>query len=376
MKKLSLQLRLTLLSALLLTVCCVTLDVLIMNSAIMKLDEVGDSIPSIKIDNNEDSYVINLPSTYPMIHDALDQTKESFRRQCFIITAVIIVIGTMLTWFISGIALRPLKNLNRSIGEISASNLSTELPETGGRDEIATLTHSFNHMLRRINDAFLSQKQFSANAAHELRTPLAILQTNLEVFSKHPDHTEQEYNEMVETTLRQTGNMNHLISSLLELMSLHTATLTDRIDLFSLVEEVLMDLSLPAEKKSITLSQTGTTCTVQGNEVLLYRSVYNLVENAIKYNRENGTVNIDIGNVDSEKVRITITDTGNGIPKEHWSEIFKAFYRIDKARSRAMGGVGLGLALVNDIAELHNGCVFVQGSTPEGTRICIDLPIK
>ncbi|MBQ0000791.1 MAG: HAMP domain-containing protein, partial [Clostridiales bacterium] len=169
MKKISLQARLTLLSALLLTICCVTLDILIMNSAIMKLEEVGDSIPYIKIDNNEDSYVINLPSTYPEIQNALATTKEGFRRQCFIITAIIIAIGTMLTWVISGIALRPLKNLNRSIGEISASNLSTELPETGGSDEIATLTHSFNHMLCRINDAFLSQKQFSANAAHELR---------------------------------------------------------------------------------------------------------------------------------------------------------------------------------------------------------------
>ncbi len=372
MKKLSLQVRLTLFSALIITICCVTLDLIIMNSAIMKLDQLEDEVFSVTITSEQQEYSLNIPSMIPDISLALQDTKQDFKVQCIVITIVIIVVGTVLTWIISGIVLKPLKKLNQSIGEISANNLSKELEEIDGDDEVADLTRSFNRMLRRINDAFLSQKQFSANAAHELRTPLAILQTNLEVFEKHTHHTEQEYSAVMATTLRQTGHMNHLISSLLELMSLHTAPLKDDIDLDALTEEVLMDLSLLAEEKKITLSHAGSTSIIKGNEVLFYRLVYNLVENAIKYNKEEGRVKVEISE-EANRILLLVSDTGHGIPEDHWNEIFRPFYRVDKARSREMGGVGLGLALVSDIASLHNGQVYVKNSSSEGTEICIEI---
>lgn len=374
MKKFSLQARLTLLSALILTICCVTLDILIMNSAIMKIDQLEDENLSIMINAQDQEYAINIPSMSGEFMRALEETKTTFRIQCITITVLVILAGTSLTWFFSGIAIKPLRKLNKTMEEISASNLSEEVPETGGNDEIAALTHSFNTMLRRIHAAFTSQKQFSANAAHELRTPLAILQTRLEVFEKKDEHTAEEYHQMIDTTLRQTGHMSHLVSSLLELMSLHTAKLTDTIDLGSLAEEILVDLSLPAECKHITLSQTGVTHLIQGNEVLIYRAIYNLVENAIKYNVENGSVNVDISDV-SGVIRVTVSDTGKGIPKEHWDNIFDPFYRVDKARSREMGGVGLGLALVSDIALLHNGKVYVMDSSDTGSKICMEFPM-
>lgn len=373
MKKLSLQARLTILTALLLTICCIALDLFIMNSAIMEINELEDEKLSIYIESQDQEYTINMPSLSPEFMNALNQTKATFRIQCITVTILVILMGTALTWFISGLALRPLRRLNKTMQEISTSNLSEEVPESDGKDEIAALTHSFNTMLRRINDAFTSQKQFTANAAHELRTPLAILQTNLEVFEKKEDHTKEEYHQMIDSTLRQTGHMNHLISSLLELMSLHTAKLTDDIDLSSLVEEILVDLSLPAENKNVSLTQSGISPkTRKGNEVLLYRAIYNLVENAIKYNHENGNVNVDI-KVSGSVTTLTVSDTGRGIPVEHWNKSFNPFYRVDKARSREMGGVGLGLALVDNIIELHNGRVFIEDSSENGTRICIEL---
>lgn len=373
MKKLSLRARLTLLSALLLTVCCVILDLCIMNSAIMKIDKLEDEKYSIIIESDAQEYTINMPSLSTEFMGALNETKASFRVQCVIITVIVILVGTVLTWFVSGFALRPLQRLNKTMQEISASNLSEEVPEGNGKDEIATLTHSFNTMLRKIDDSFTAQKQFTANAAHELRTPLAVLQTNLEVFEKTEDHTREEYHQMIDTTLKQTGHMNHLISSLLELMSLHTTKLTDDIDLAALVEEILVDLSLPAENKKVSLTQSGASPkNLKGNEVLFYRAIYNLVENAIKYNHENGNVNVDIKESESA-IKLTISDTGKGIPKEHWDKIFQPFYRVDKARSRELGGVGLGLALVKNIIELHNGTVFIEDSSENGTRICIEI---
>lgn len=375
-RKLSLQWRLTILSALILTICCVGLDLVIMNSAILKMDDVGSAVMYITLTESEDVITLDVPSVAPEITQALDVSKEAFRRNCLIATCLVILGGTGLTWFLSGIAMKPLKKLNRQISDISASNLSVQVPETGGSDEIAVLTHSFNRMLQRLEEAFSSQKQFSANAAHELRTPLAILQTNLEVFAKKEEHTQNDYNEMVNTTLKQTEHMNHLISSLLELMSLHTATLTDEIELVSLTDEILCDLDPLAKQKSVTLSHSGTDCHLRGNEVLLYRAIYNLTENAIKYNCSGGAVEIVISNDLPSRAIVTVSDTGSGIPKENWEEIWQPFYRLDKSRSRSMGGVGLGLALVNDIALLHNGKVYVLDSTASGTRICLELPTE
>ena len=373
-RRLSLQVRLTLLSALILTCCCVGLYLLIMNSALLRMDDVGSTVMYITLTETGDVITLDVPSMAPEIAMALDITKAEFRRNCLIATALVILCGTGLTWFFSGLALKPLKRLNRQISDISASNLSARLPETGGKDEIAVLTHSFNRMLLRLEESFTSQKQFSANAAHELRTPLAILQTNLEVFSKKETHTDADYREMVHTTLKQTEHMNHLVSSLLELMSLHTARLDDEIEPVSLTEEILCDLDPFAKQNAVTLSHSGTACRLRGNEVLLYRAIYNLAENAIKYNRPGGTVEVSVSQPSPAAVLVTVSDTGPGIPRENWDEIWKPFYRVDKSRSRAMGGVGLGLALVSDIAALHGGRVYVAESSADGTKIVLELP--
>lgn len=374
LRKMSLQLRLTIFTALLLTICCAFLYILISNTALLRMDDIGTTVLSLELEDvGEGTINLDVPSMAPMIKTALDETKEQFHRQCLIATILVILIGSSLTWFLTGVALRPLRDLNRKISEISENNLSQTIPETGGQDEIGVLTHSFNRMLHRLDAAFLSQKQFTANAAHELRTPLAILQTSLEVFNKKNSHSETDYANVIQSTLRQTGHMNHLISSLLELMSLHTASLTDEVELTSLTDEILCDLTPLAEQKSISMTQSGIPCMLHGNEVLLYRAIYNLIENAIKYNKDNGTIHVDIKEKEKEGIIITVSDSGSGIPEEHWNSIFKPFYRVDKSRSRSMGGAGLGLALVSDIAELHNGKAYIKSSSSMGSEICIHI---
>lgn len=375
-KKISLQMRLTMFTALLLTICCAFLYIMISNSALLQMDDIGSTILSMEVEDvGPGSIELDVPSLAPMIKYALEETKDQFRKQCMLVTILVILTGSVLTWFISGMALKPLKDLNRKISKITESNLSEIIPENDGKDEIAILTHSFNHMLKRLDDAFLSQKQFAANAAHELRTPLAILQTSLEVFQKKEEPSEADYSNVIQSTLRQTEHMNHLINSLLELMSLHTAPLTDEVELISLADEILCDLEPLAKKKNISLTQSGSPCKIRGNEVLLYRAMYNLIENAIKYNTENGTVNIDIAKESETGICITVSDSGTGIPKEHWDLIFNPFYRIDKSRSRSMGGAGLGLALVNNIVLLHNGKTYIKKSSLKGSEICICLPL-
>ena len=379
MKKMSLRMRLTCMSALLLTISCIILYLVISNSALMNMDTIETNTLSFTIFESEDSpggdFTINLNSAIPEILENLAKTKQSFKIDCLILTICIIVFGTALTWFLSGIALKPLKKLNQEVGEITANNLSTELPVSKSKDEISQLTSSFNLMLKRLDSAFLSQKQFAANAAHELRTPLAVMQTNLEVFNKKSDKDSESYQSVLNTTLRQTEQLGALTNSLLELMSLHTATLSDKVELSGLTAEIFCDLAPIAEAKGIELRSSGPEITVQGNEVLLYRTFYNLIENAIKYNRDLGTVEVHIEPL-GDKVIVSVSDTGNGIARDSWGQIFEPFYRVDKARSRSMGGAGLGLALVNDIVILHSGKVYIKESSDEGTTFCVEFPLS
>lgn len=379
MKKMSLRMRLTCMSALLLTISCIILYLVISNSALMNMDTIETNTLSFTIFESEDlpggDFTVNLNSAIPEIIENLNKTKQSFKIDCLILTICIIVFGTALTWFLSGIALKPLKKLNQEVGEITASNLSTELPVSKSKDEISQLTSSFNLMLKRLDSAFLSQKQFTANAAHELRTPLAVMQTNLEVFNKKNDKDTESYQNVLNTTLRQTEQLGALTNSLLELMSLHTATLSDKVELSGLTAEIFCDLAPIAESKGIELRSSGPEITIHGNEVLLYRTFYNLIENAIKYNRDLGTVEVNIEPL-GDKVIVSVSDTGNGIAKESWGQIFEPFYRVDKARSRSMGGAGLGLALVNDIVTLHSGKAYIKESSNEGTTFCVEFPIS
>lgn len=368
MKKLSLQWRLTLLSALLLAAGCLTVYLFVSNSALMKMDQIEDTIVSIQLTGEDDSIDLGLNELTPSVNKVIETTKRNFRYQCLLITICVILCGSGLTWWISGLVLKPLRTLTQEVGEISEQNLSDQLPIPASGDEIAELTRSFNHMLLRLDNAFQSQKQFTANAAHELRTPLSIMETNLEVFRKKADATKEEYNRLIDRTLTQTDRLSSLVNSLLELLSLHNVPLEDDIELHSLTEEIICDLLPLALNKEVTLTLEGQPCHKKGSDALMYRAIYNLIENAIKYNHPGGYVKVRI-----EAEKILVEDSGEGIDPSLWDQIFQPFYRIDKARSRSMGGAGLGLALVSDIAQVHGGEAYIESSSKQGTTICLHI---
>ena len=372
MKKLSLRWRLTLTTALLVAAACLLLNLLIGRSAIMHIDEIGDYIVEIEPAGQE-PLVIGMEGSD--LSAQVQQAKDTFRIQSALVTLVIILLGSIFTWFLAGRALAPLRKLSAHMETIQAQNLSEPLEAPGTQDEVARLTRSFNGMLDRLDQAFTAQRQFSANAAHELRTPLAVLQTSLEVLQKRERPTMEEYADAVRMAVEQTGRLSHLVSTLLEMTELQTVQRTDHISLSALVEEVICDLTPVADERKVTLIQTLGEAEITGSDPLLYRAVYNLVENAIKYNRPGGTVTVG-GRTEDNTVMLSVADTGIGISREHWESVFEPFVRVDKSRSRAMGGAGLGLALVRDIAVQHGGTVRIARSSDKGTEIALTLPIS
>lgn len=376
MKKISLQWRLTLMTAVLVTAVCVLLNLFITHSAVMQINEVEKYM--IEIDPvGQEPFVIGVddPVLSSGLGEQISQAKDMFRIQSIIATLAVIIAGSAVTYFLAGRALAPLRKFSSHMEEIQAQNLASplEVPATG--DEIARLTRSFNEMLARLDQAFTVQRQFSANAAHELRTPLAVLQTNLDVLQKRQEPTIEEYAETVRMVREQTGRLTHLVSVLLEMTELQTVQRTDRISVSALIEEVICDLTQVADEKGVQLIQEPGEAVITGSDPLIYRAVYNLVENAIKYNRENGTVTVGVRTENGTAV-LGIADTGIGIRKENWEKIFEPFVREDKSRSRIMGGAGLGLALVRDIAHQHGGSVRVTRSSPQGTMIVLTLPLS
>lgn len=372
-KKLSLRTRLTLLNALLLVASCLILYIALSNSAIMRLDEIENCVVQLNsIEMEKVEVSINFSEFLPDISETIMESRQAFMIQSMVTTLFIIVIGGSLTWLLSGLSLRPLKKFSDKIGDITEQNLSAPVTVPESKDEIALLAISFNQMLSRLDAAFEAQKQFVANAAHELRTPLAIMQTKLEVFNKNDQPTEDEYKAAISSTLIQTERLSKLVSTLLELLSMHSVETANTIDLESLIEEVICDLGKIADQKHIALTQNSGNAIITGNDVLIYRAVYNLVENAIKYNNEGGSVEVTVSK-QPDSVRIEVSDNGPGIESDKWKEIFDPFYRVDKSRSRAMGGAGLGLALVKNVAELHGGTAYVSRSSQNGTTIVIEI---
>lgn len=376
MKKISLQWRLTLMTAVLVTAVCVLLNLFITHSAVMQINEVEKYM--IEIDPvGQEPFVIGVddPVLSSGLGEQISQAKDMFRIQSIIATLAVIFAGSAVTYFLAGRALAPLRKFSSHMEEIQAQNLASplEVPATG--DEIARLTRSFNEMLARLDQAFTVQRQFSANAAHELRTPLAVLQINLDVLQKRQESTIEEYAETVGMVREQTGRLTHLVSVLLEMTELQTVQRTDRISVSALIEEVICDLTQVADEKGVQLIQEPGEAVISGSDPLIYRAVYNLVENAIKYNRENGTVTVGVRTENGTAV-LGIADTGIGIREENWEKIFEPFVREDKSRSRIMGGAGLGLALVRDIAHQHGGSVRVTRSSPQGTMIVLTLPLS
>lgn len=390
-RKLSLQRRLTLIITLLVTVTCVLMYFFISHSAVTGIENLENYM--IQIDPESISGSDSTPITFnvdpsvlfPDLSSQVQSTKDLFRTRSLIITIIMILLSSICTYFISKRALTPLRKLSQKVDQIQAQNLSEPLDVPDTHDEVSRLTIAFNNMLSRLDEAFTAQKQFSANAAHELRTPLAVMQTNLEVFSRKTSPAPEEYRSLFSMIQEQTGRLSHLASVLLDMTGIQTIERSDSISLAALTDEVFCDLASVAEDKQIKLVQEDGDCMVTGSYLLLYRAVYNLVENAIKYNKPDGSVTVSIHilpshsdflhNTESFAV-IEVTDTGIGISPENQKKIFSPFFRVDKSRSRSMGGAGLGLALVSEIARQHNGEVKVFRSSEKGTTMALVLPLN
>lgn len=386
-KKLSLQWRLTLVTALLVMITCILMYFFISQSAVTGMDHLQNYIVQIN-ETGSSPITFNVDPTilFPDLTEQVTTTKHLFQLRSLIATILIILLSSACTYFVSRRALKPLHSLSTKIEKIQAQNLSEPLEVPDSNDEISKLTLSFNEMLSRLNDAFTAQKQFSASAAHELRTPLAVMQTNLEVFARKKEPSTDEYLELFSMIQEQTGRLSHLAEILLDMTGIQTIKRSETFSLAELTDEVLCDLTSIAEQKQIKLIQEDGDCTITGSYLLLYRAVYNLVENAIKYNHPGGKVTVNIQQKKSllnaavspapaDCAFIEVSDTGIGISPEYQEKIFTPFFRVDKSRSRAMGGAGLGLALVNEIARQHGGEVKVLKSDKNGSTIALILPL-
>ena len=377
----SLQLKLTLLLSLLMIVSCVLMYFFISHSAVSGMDGLQNYMIKVDPQDGDSPITFNVDpkALFPQFEQEIQETKESFLLRSVIATTIIILLSSVCTYFLTKKALTPLQKLTSEVSQIQAQNLSTQLPVPNSKDEIAQLTSSFNEMLTRLDNAFSTQKQFSANAAHELRTPLAVLQTNLEVFEKKQKPEMIEYRQLFTMIKEQTARLSQLVGTLLDMTNLKSVPRTDQVSLEELVDEVFCDLDPIAEKAGISIhfndsSNQDLHTDVTGSYVLLYRAVYNLVENAIKYNRPHGSVSVSVKQENGQAM-VLVTDTGIGISPENQKKIFDPFFRVDKSRSRAMGGAGLGLALVDSIAKEHRGTVKVLDSSSAGSTIVLMLPV-
>ena len=377
----SLQLKLTLLLSLLMIVSCVLMYFFISHSAVSGMDGLQNYMIKVDPQDGDSPITFNVDpkALFPQFEQEIQETKESFLLRSVIATTIIILLSSVCTYFLTKKALTPLQKLTSEVSQIQAQNLSTQLEVPNSKDEIAQLTSSFNEMLTRLDNAFSTQKQFSANAAHELRTPLAVLQTNLEVFEKKQKPEMIEYRQLFTMIKEQTARLSQLVGTLLDMTNLKSVPRTDQVSLEELVDEVFCDLDPIAEKAGISIhfndsSNQDLHTDVTGSYVLLYRAVYNLVENAIKYNRPHGSVSVSVKQENGQAM-VLVTDTGIGISPENQKKIFDPFFRVDKSRSRAMGGAGLGLALVDSIAKEHRGTVKVLESSSAGSTIVLMLPV-
>lgn len=378
-KRRSLQWKLTVITAIIVILSCLAISYAISKSAISSMSKIEDSavaiLPTSPATDTTGEVVQLQISTKDVISDMAKGIQSDFWKSSLLITIIITVASSSMMYFFIGYALKPLQNLGEQIEDIQAKNLKYLVVSDQSSIEIEQLTNAFNEMLERLSNTFAAQRQFSANAAHELRTPLAVMRTKLEVFEKNNNPSAAEYQETVHMIRMQTSRLSHVIDILLEMTDLQSAQKQDRISLADMAEEVICDLTAVADKKEITITQNPGTAEIIGNDTLIYRAIYNLVENAIKYNHTGGNVTVSIKE-DSEFATVIISDNGPGIQQEDWQHIFEPFFRVDKSRSRDMGGAGLGLALVKEIARQHGGDVYVVQSSKNGTEIALKLRRK
>ncbi len=372
----SLQLKLTLMTALMVIAACLSLSFFIGKSALVSMDELGNSVIAIFPEEFDSEILPQEMSIPPDATEALEveitKVQMEFWSKSILITAIITLISSTFVYIAIGHALKPLQQLGKRVEEVQAKNLQEHVESTSKSIEIVRFTDAFNGMLERLGEAFFLQKQFSANVAHELRTPLAVMQTKLEVFKKQKNPSEEENKEIFEMVETQIERLSHVVNILLEMTELQLVQRNDKVSLSELVEEVLCDLTTLGKKKKVTLYQEPGNAIITGSDALIYRAVYNLVENAIKYNKTGGQVIVAVKD-DDGFARVIISDTGSGIDQENYRNIFEPFFRVDKSRSRSMGGAGLGLALVKEIASQHGGTARVIESSENGTKIEMTL---
>ena len=375
MKRLSLQWRITLLTVLLIGITCVAMNLLLCSSGVYYMDTIADSLQGgtvILNDGQAASFDPQLIAPDENLTIIVDGVQGRFRTTNWYITAVVTLLSGILAYFVSGRALKPLRSFTSQVEQVQLNNLADMRIDEDAISEFRQLSRSFNQMLERLNNAFSAQRQFTGNAAHELRTPLALMQAQLELFSvEHPD-VRPETAEFLTLLREQTERLTQMTKTLLEMSNLQQVARNEHLQLAPMVEEIFTDLVPLSEKRSVTLEAEGDAA-LTGSDALIYRLLFNLTENAVKYNRPGGSVRVELAQR-QEKCIIRVSDTGCGIPEEYQRSIFHPFFRVDKSRSREYGGAGLGLSLVWEIADLHGGSVWVEKSSDKGTTIVVELP--
>ena len=376
MKKLSLQWRITLMTALLICSTCMAMNWLIGCSGRHYMDSIGANL-STAIDPSEGAVEYFDPSREgldPNLTIVIYGAQNSFTATNWYITAAVTLLGGILAYFVSGRALRPLRTFVALVEKVQPDNLADMKITEEVLPEFRQFSDSFNQMLERLDEGFTAQRQFTGNAAHELRTPLALMQAQVELFSaEHPDAL-PETADFLRLLREQTERMTQMTRTLLEMCGLQAVPCTDHIELGPMIDEIFADLAPLAEKNNITLEREGDGA-MTGSDTLIYRLLFNLTENAIKYNRPGGSVRLSV-TPEPEKLLIRVSDTGPGIPEHFQRSIFQPFFRVDKSRSREYGGVGLGLSLVWEIVKLHGGTVCVENSSEAGTTVAVSLPLR
>ena len=386
MKKISLQWRLTILTTVLITVLCGCLTFFLYRNGIYYFDTLQETVTDqsaapeavyIDIpDNKWDDFAAQFATK-------VYNSKSDYRNRSLLITVVVALIGGAVTFFVSGRALKPLKEFSETVEKVQAQNLADYTIEENRIAELDRLRTSYNKMLLRLSESFETQRQFTGNAAHELRTPLALIQAQLDLYhtTEHPDSTTVA-GETIQMVTEQNERLSKLVRTLLDMSELQTVSRNDRIELHSLIEEVLTDLEPLAQEKKVELIQRSQGAGAKadeelfltGSDILIYRMLYNLVENAIKYNRENGSVTVSAIK-EKNKVILKVSDTGNGIDEAFREQIFEPFFRVDKSRSRELGGVGLGLAMVREVVRVHDGTIEVYTNKHSGTTFEVKMGI-
>ena len=383
MKKMSLQWRLTIITTLFIAVICGCLTLFVYKNGVYYIDLLQDTVDAQSDEDNSeeaDEIYINIPDD--KWDDFADDfsiqvynNKADYKKRSLLFSTLLALLGGVATYFLSGHVLKPLRNFSDKIEKVQAQNLADSRIEENEVKELNRLSVSYNKMLERLSEAFEVQRQFTANAAHEFRTPLSLMQVQLDLYhsNRHPDN-DADTVQMIKMVTEQNDRLNKMVKTLLDMSELQTVGRDDEIILDALVDEVLEDLEPLAEGKNIRLIGKCKDITMVGSDILIYRLVYNLVENAIKYNHSGGQVTVTADRKEKH-VYLSVEDTGTGIPEELKERVFEPFFRVDKSRSRELGGVGLGLALVREIVRVHDGSITVRSNPSGGTVFDVILPL-